>query len=133
MITAQDIREKTFNKARLSGYDMSEVDDFLEELAEDITAGDIRITRNSFEYLHVFPEIIIRGDIITNDCERDSADSGKKANQHTGFADNLRHYLMDLFEHLRCLFLDQSRIGNLHIINAPALICASNPEQLILE
>ena len=39
MITAQDIREKTFNKARLSGYDMSEVDDFLEELAEDITAA----------------------------------------------------------------------------------------------
>ena len=37
MITAQDIREKTFNKARLSGYDMSEVDDFLEEIAEDIT------------------------------------------------------------------------------------------------
>ena len=37
MITAQDIREKTFNKAKLSGYDMSEVDDFLEELAEDIT------------------------------------------------------------------------------------------------
>ena len=39
MITAQDIREKTFNKARLSGYDMSEVDDFLEEIAEDITAA----------------------------------------------------------------------------------------------
>ena len=38
MITAQDIREKTFDKARLGGYDMSEVDDFLEELAEDITA-----------------------------------------------------------------------------------------------
>ena len=39
MITAQDIREKTFNKAKLSGYDMSEVDDFLEEIAEDITAA----------------------------------------------------------------------------------------------
>lgn len=38
MITAQDIREKTFDKARLSGYDMAEVDDFLEEIAEDITA-----------------------------------------------------------------------------------------------
>lgn len=38
MITAQDIREKTFEKARIGGYDMAEVDDFLEELAEDITA-----------------------------------------------------------------------------------------------
>lgn len=41
MITAQDIREKTFEKARFggSGYDMASVDDFLEELADDITAS----------------------------------------------------------------------------------------------
>ena len=41
MITAQDIREKTFEKARFggSGYDMTSVDDFLEELADDITAS----------------------------------------------------------------------------------------------
>jgi len=39
MITAQDIREKTFEKARIGGYDMAAVDDFLEELAEDITAS----------------------------------------------------------------------------------------------
>ena len=38
MITAQDIREKTFEKARFSGYDMASVDNFLEELAEDVTA-----------------------------------------------------------------------------------------------
>lgn len=39
MITAQDIREKTFDKARLNGYDMGSVDDFLEELADEITAA----------------------------------------------------------------------------------------------
>ena len=39
MITAQDIREKTFEKSRIGGYDMSSVDDFLEELADDITAS----------------------------------------------------------------------------------------------
>ena len=39
MITAQDIREKTFEKARIGGYDMASVDDFLEELAEDVTAA----------------------------------------------------------------------------------------------
>ncbi len=39
MITAQDIREKTFEKSRLSGYDMASVDDFLEELANEITAA----------------------------------------------------------------------------------------------
>ena len=38
MITAQDIREKTFEKSRIGGYDMASVDDFLEELADDVTA-----------------------------------------------------------------------------------------------
>ena len=33
MITAQDIREKCFEKARIGGYAMDEVDDFLDELA----------------------------------------------------------------------------------------------------
>ena len=39
MITAQDIREKTFEKSKFGGYDMAEVDDFLEELANDLTAS----------------------------------------------------------------------------------------------
>ena len=39
MITAQDIREKTFDKAKFGGYDMASVDDFLEELADDVTAA----------------------------------------------------------------------------------------------
>ena len=39
MITAQDIREKTFEKSRMNGYDMASVDDFLEERAEDISAS----------------------------------------------------------------------------------------------
>ena len=38
MITAQDIREKAFEKAR-NGYDMATVDDFLEELADEISAA----------------------------------------------------------------------------------------------
>ena len=36
MITPQDIREKTFEKAVFGGYDMSAVDDFLEEAAGDL-------------------------------------------------------------------------------------------------
>ena len=39
MITAQDIREKTFEKSRMNGYDMASVDDFLEELAEDVSSS----------------------------------------------------------------------------------------------
>ena len=39
MITAQDIREKTFEKARFNGYDMASVDDFLDELAEELEAS----------------------------------------------------------------------------------------------
>lgn len=39
MITAQDIRERTFEKARFNGYDMADVDEFLEELADDIGAA----------------------------------------------------------------------------------------------
>ena len=38
MITAQDIREKGFDRVRLNGYDMAAVDDFLEELADDVAA-----------------------------------------------------------------------------------------------
>jgi len=37
MITAQDIREKTFEKA-FNGYNMGQVDDFLDEMAAEITA-----------------------------------------------------------------------------------------------
>ena len=36
MITAQDIREKGFERARMGGYDMASVDEFLEELADDV-------------------------------------------------------------------------------------------------
>ena len=39
MITAQDIREKTFKKSTFCGYDMASVDDFLDELADDIAAS----------------------------------------------------------------------------------------------
>ena len=38
MITAQDIREKTFEKSTFGGYNMSEVDDFLDSLAGDLAA-----------------------------------------------------------------------------------------------
>lgn len=38
MITPQDIREKGFEKAVFGGYDMNEVDDFLEQLAVELTA-----------------------------------------------------------------------------------------------
>lgn len=37
MISAQDIREKTFGR-KLGGYDMYSVDVFLEELAGDVAA-----------------------------------------------------------------------------------------------
>ena len=38
MITPQDIREKTFEKAMFGGYDMAGIDEFLEELANDVAA-----------------------------------------------------------------------------------------------
>jgi DivIVA domain-containing protein len=38
MITPQSIREKTFEKAVFGGYDMSSVDDFLENVASDFAA-----------------------------------------------------------------------------------------------
>ena len=36
MITAQDIHEKTFATVRINGYDKPSVDDFLDELAEEL-------------------------------------------------------------------------------------------------
>ena len=38
MITAQDIREKTFDKSTFGGYAMADVDDFLDSLAGEIAA-----------------------------------------------------------------------------------------------
>ena len=38
MMTAQDIKEKTFEKAVFGGYDMGTVDDFLDEAANDFAA-----------------------------------------------------------------------------------------------
>lgn len=38
MISAQDIREKGFDKVRKDGYDMESVDDYLEEVADSISA-----------------------------------------------------------------------------------------------
>ena len=38
MITPQDIREKTFEKAMFGGYDMGGIDEFLEEVANDVAA-----------------------------------------------------------------------------------------------
>lgn len=39
MITAQDIREKSFEKSKIGGYDMAEVDEFLEQIADDLTSA----------------------------------------------------------------------------------------------
>jgi cell division initiation protein len=39
MITAQDIRERTFERARVGGYDAAAVDDFLDQLAEEVAAS----------------------------------------------------------------------------------------------
>ena len=38
MITPQDIREKTFEKAVFGGYDMAAIDEYLEQIANDIAA-----------------------------------------------------------------------------------------------
>lgn len=39
MITPQDIRDKTFEKAIFGGYDMGSVDDFLDKVAGDLAAS----------------------------------------------------------------------------------------------
>ena len=38
MFTPQEIQEQTFSKAVFGGYDMQQVDDFLEPLTEDYIA-----------------------------------------------------------------------------------------------
>jgi cell division initiation protein len=38
MLSPQNIREKTFEKAVFGGYDMSSVDDFLENVAADFAS-----------------------------------------------------------------------------------------------
>ena len=53
MITAQDIREKTFEKSTFGGYAMNEVDDFLDELANDIAASqkEVSVLRGKMKVL----------------------------------------------------------------------------------
>ena len=68
MITAQDIREKTFEKATFGGYDMGEVDDFLEELAADSAA-----TQKEFGVLNAKMKVLadkIREYQSTEDAKR---------------------------------------------------------------
>jgi cell division initiation protein len=43
MITPQDIRDKTFEKAIFGGYDMGSVDDFLDKVAGDLAASQKEI------------------------------------------------------------------------------------------
>lgn len=53
MITAQDIREKTFEKSKFGGYDMAEVDEFLEAIADDIanTQKETAVLRSKMKVL----------------------------------------------------------------------------------
>ena len=39
MITAQDIRERSFERARINGYEPASVDDFLDQLADEVAAS----------------------------------------------------------------------------------------------
>ena len=39
MITEQEIRERIFERARMHGYDTASVDDFLDQLAEEVAAS----------------------------------------------------------------------------------------------
>ena len=43
-MTPQDIKEKTFEKALVGGYDMGSVDDFLEKVAADLTASQKEVS-----------------------------------------------------------------------------------------
>ena len=54
MITAQDIREKTFEKSKFGGgYDMAQVDEFLEEIADDLTntQKEVSVLRSKMKVL----------------------------------------------------------------------------------
>ena len=47
MLTPQNFREKTFERAVFGGYDMGAVDDFLEEAANDYAAVAKEIGRSA--------------------------------------------------------------------------------------
>lgn len=53
MITPQSIREKTFEKAVFGGYDMSSVDDYLENVASDFAAlqKDVAVLKGKMKVL----------------------------------------------------------------------------------
>ena len=53
MITAQDIRAKTFEKAVFGGYEMSSVDDYLEGVAQELEsqAKEISVLKGKLKIL----------------------------------------------------------------------------------
>ena len=76
MITAQDIREKTFEKS-FNGYNMSQVDEFLDEMAADITAmaalNNALVAINGDYYGNTNEGVVIRNGVIyranPTDCD----------------------------------------------------------------
>ncbi len=91
MITAQDIREKSFEKAVFGGFDMSEVDDYLEQIAVELTAiqkenavlkakmkvlvDKIEEYRGSERDMH---EAILSAQKMGSMIEKDSRDKGER-------------------------------------------------------
>lgn len=91
MITAQDIREKSFEKAVFGGFDMSEVDDYLEQIAVELGAiqkenavlkakmkvlvDKIEEYRGSERDMH---EAILSAQKMGSMIEKDSRDKGER-------------------------------------------------------
>ena len=114
--------------------DRRDLTDVIDFFSDDITAGHIRIGSDRTEHLQVFPEVITRCNLISDDRQRNPPDAGQKTECHAGLLYDLRHDRMHLRKHLRCtVFLYQCRIRDFRIAYAILLIPSGYPEQFILK
>ena len=94
MITAQDIREKTFEKSKFGGYDMAQVDEFLEELADDLTNSqkEVAVLKSKISNEAALNKSILSAQKLAQEIETEArdkaakvlADAEKKADETVG-------------------------------------------------
>ena len=111
-----------------------ELQNVVDLLAQDVTAGHIGVSGDGLQHLEVFRQVIPGGHRILDDGKRHPADPGQEADQDAGLPIDGGHHRVDLPQHLHGLFfLYQGGVGDLHILNAAFGVGARDPEKLILE
>lgn len=143
MITPQDIREKTFEKAVFGGYDMGDVDDFMEQVATDMTAlqkensvlkGKMKVLVDKIEEYRGGEEAlrsaILSAQKMGNMIERESREKSEKmVNEALADAERLKRQASDEVEAEKAK-LEAARRSSVQFIESMNMLCHKQLEFL---